>query len=39
MFYIFVFQVYATHPDHVAVITNNLKPNFEAPPLAMDYEF
>ena len=32
-------QVYATHPEHVSVITNNLKPNFEAPPLAMDYEF
>ena len=32
-------EAYATHPEHVAVLTNDLRPNFEAPPLAMDYEF
>lgn len=32
-------QVYAAHPDHVEIVTNDLKPNFEGPPCAMDYEF
>uniref|UniRef100_A0A6U5BI28 Stress-response A/B barrel domain-containing protein n=1 Tax=Hemiselmis andersenii TaxID=464988 RepID=A0A6U5BI28_HEMAN len=30
---------YAGNADHVAVITNHIKPNLDAPPLAMDYEF
>lgn len=30
---------YGPHPEHQAVVAENLKPNFEGPPLAMDYEF
>ena len=35
----FARQEYAAHPDHVAVITDHMKPNMMGPPLAMDYEF
>ena len=32
-------QTYGPHPEHQAVVAADLKPNFEGPPLAMDYEF
>lgn len=32
-------QIYAANPAHVAVITDHIKPNLDAPPLAMDYEY
>jgi len=32
-------QTYGPHPEHQAVVGADLKPNFEGPPLAMDYEF
>ena len=32
-------ESYGPHPAHQAVVNENLKPNFEAPPLAMDYDF
>eukprot|EP00960_Hanusia_phi_P060107 764409-Hanusia_phi.AAC.2 len=32
-------QAYGPHPEHVAVLNNDLKPNMEQPPLAMDYEY
>mmetsp|Transcript_12337 Transcript_12337/g.24558 ORF Transcript_12337/g.24558 Transcript_12337/m.24558 type:complete len:103 (+) Transcript_12337:27-335(+) len=32
-------EVYASHPEHAAVLTNDLKPNLDAPPCAMDYEY
>lgn len=32
-------ETYGPHPEHQAVVAADLKPNFEGPPLAMDYEF
>ena len=32
-------QTYGPHPEHQAIVAADLKPNFEGPPLAMDYEF
>jgi hypothetical protein len=34
-----VTQAYASHAEHLKVVNSLLKPNLEAPPLAMDYLF
>jgi hypothetical protein len=30
-------EAYAPHAEHQAVLREHLKPNFDAPPLAMDF--
>eukprot|EP00293_Proteomonas_sulcata_P009918 CAMPEP_0184306266 /NCGR_PEP_ID=MMETSP1049-20130417/15307_1 /TAXON_ID=77928 /ORGANISM="Proteomonas sulcata, Strain CCMP704" /LENGTH=99 /DNA_ID=CAMNT_0026618487 /DNA_START=33 /DNA_END=332 /DNA_ORIENTATION=+ len=32
-------QAYAEHADHQAIITTHIRPNLEAPPMALDFEY